>query len=70
MRSGIDALLRWHWHRHETTEPALELARQAGVAARTVSYAGYTSLQVALTDQLEQMRATGVGASSDKTVRS
>lgn len=55
IRAGLDVLLLLHWNRHETTEPALELAREAGVAARTVSYAGFTSLQVALTDQLERL---------------
>jgi tetratricopeptide (TPR) repeat protein len=45
---GVDFLVLLHWNRHETTEPALELARKAGVAARTVHYAGFTSLQVAL----------------------
>jgi tetratricopeptide (TPR) repeat protein len=52
LRSGVDLLLLLHWNRHETTEPALELARQASVPARTVHYAGFTSLQVALTEQL------------------
>ena len=55
LRTGIDLLLLLHWNRHETTEPALELARQAGVPARTVHYAGFTSLQVALTDQLQRI---------------
>ncbi|MCA8952778.1 MAG: hypothetical protein KDE27_24925 [Planctomycetes bacterium] len=55
IKSGLDVLLLLHWNRHETTEPALELAREAGIAARTVSYAGFTSLQVALVDQLERM---------------
>ncbi|MEC7585126.1 MAG: hypothetical protein VYE77_12480, partial [Planctomycetota bacterium] len=35
---GIDLLILLHWNRHETTEPALELARRANVAARTVHY--------------------------------
>ncbi|MCR9248516.1 MAG: hypothetical protein NXI31_26105 [bacterium] len=55
MGTGLDVLLLLHWNRHETTEPALELARDAGLAARTVSYAGFTSLQVALADQLERL---------------
>ncbi|MCA8958571.1 MAG: tetratricopeptide repeat protein, partial [Planctomycetes bacterium] len=29
LTSGIDLLLLLHWNRHETTEPALELAREA-----------------------------------------
>jgi tetratricopeptide (TPR) repeat protein len=55
MRGGIDMLLLLHWNRHETTEPALDLARQAGVPARTVHYAGFTSLQVALTEQWQRL---------------
>lgn len=43
-----DVLVLLHWNRHETTEPALEKARAAGVPARTVFYAGFTSLQVGL----------------------
>jgi len=57
LRGGLDVLLLLHWNRHEATEPALELAREAGVMARTVSYAGFTSLQVALTDQFERLAA-------------
>ncbi|MEQ1633700.1 MAG: hypothetical protein ABL997_15075, partial [Planctomycetota bacterium] len=48
LRSGLDVLVLLHWNRHETTEPALELARKSSVPARTVHYAGFTSLQVAL----------------------
>lgn len=59
LRAGIDLLLLLHWNRHETTEPALELARQAGVSARTVHYAGFTSLQVALTEQLQRLAHAG-----------
>ena len=55
LESGIDLLVLLHWNRHETTEPALELARKAEVPARTVHYAGFTSLQVALEDQLEKL---------------
>jgi hypothetical protein len=55
VRSGVDVLLLLHWNRHETTEPALELARSAGVPARTVHYAGFTSLQVALAEQLQRL---------------
>lgn len=61
LRSGLDVLLLLHWNRHETTEPALELARQAGVPARTVHYAGFTSLQVALGEQLQRLAATTNG---------
>lgn len=57
LRGGVDLLLLLHWNRHETTEPALELARKQGVAARTVHYAGFTSLQVALADMLEKALA-------------
>ncbi|MEZ5989601.1 MAG: hypothetical protein R3F30_10820 [Planctomycetota bacterium] len=46
----VDLLLLLHWNRHETTEPALEQARAAGVPARTVFYAGFTSLQVGLVE--------------------
>ena len=60
LRSGIDVLLLLHWNRHETTEPALELARAANVPARTVHYAGFTSLQVALAEQLQRIAATAV----------
>jgi hypothetical protein len=67
LRSGVDVLLLLHWNRHETTEPALELARSAGVPARTVHYAGFTSLQVALDEQLQRLAsappvAAGTGA--------
>ncbi len=55
LKTGVDALVLLHWNRHETTEPALELARRAGIAARTVHYAGFTSLQVCLTDMLERL---------------
>lgn len=58
VQRGLDVLLLLHWNRHETTEPALALAREAGVAARTVSYAGFTSLRVALAEQLERLRST------------
>ena len=47
---GVDLLVLLHWNRHETTEPALEIARGCDVPARTVHYAGFTSLQVALAD--------------------
>jgi hypothetical protein len=53
IRAGrVDVLILLHWNRHETTEPALELARKGNVAARTIHYAGFTSLQVGLSDLL------------------
>ncbi|MEO6596301.1 MAG: hypothetical protein ABIP94_16250 [Planctomycetota bacterium] len=55
LRAGVDVLLLLHWNRHETTEPALELARSSNVPARTVHYAGFTSLQVALAEQLGRL---------------
>ncbi len=58
LRTGVDMLMLLHWNRHETTEPALELARQANVAARTVHYAGFTSLQVALAEQLQRLASS------------
>lgn len=62
LRTGVDLLLLLHWNRHETTEPALELARQAGVLARTVHYAGFTSLQVALAEQLQRLASNAAAA--------
>lgn len=44
----VDVLIMLHWNRHETTEPAAELARQAGVPHRILHYAGFTSLQTCL----------------------
>jgi len=58
LKAGVDLLILLHWNRHETTEPALELARTAGVPARTVHYAGFTSLQVALGEQWERMASS------------
>ena len=55
LSQGIDLLVLLHWNRHETTEPALEKARNAGVPARTVFYAGFTSLQIALEEMAERM---------------
>ena len=66
LRTGLDLLLLLHWNRHETTEPALELARQAGVPARTVHYAGFTSLQVALTEQLQRLVPAAAGSGKAK----
>ena len=57
LRAGVDVLMLLHWNRHETTEPAHELARTAGVPARTVHYAGFTSLQVALAEQWQRLAA-------------
>jgi hypothetical protein len=62
LRAGADLLLLLHWNRHETTEPALELAREAGISARTVHYAGFTSLQVALVEPLPVLCASGLSA--------
>ncbi len=70
----VDVLMLLHWNRHETTEPALEAARKAEVPARTVHYAGFTSLQVALSEQLgrlrkqapEQMAGAGAGGGRGK----
>jgi tetratricopeptide (TPR) repeat protein len=69
LRSGLDLLLLLHWNRHETTEPAHELARQAGVPARTVHYAGFTSLQVALTEQMQRMAASVANTASKPKAR-
>lgn len=54
-----DLLIMLHWNRHEATEPALDLARKAGVLGRTVHYAGFTSLQVALGDSLQKLGSRG-----------
>ena len=69
MRSGLDLLLLLHWNRHETTEPALEAARQGNVPARTVHYAGFTSLQVAMAEQLQRMAAQAPAAPSKGRAR-
>jgi hypothetical protein len=58
LETGLDAVILLHWNRHETTEPALDLARKHGVIARTIYYAGFTSLQVALAETFSRM-ATG-----------
>ena len=55
LKTGIDLLILLHWNRHETTEPALELARKYEIPARTVHYAGFTSLQVSLTEMLTRV---------------
>jgi tetratricopeptide (TPR) repeat protein len=59
---GVDVLVLLHWNRHETTEPALELARRAAVPARTVHYAGFTSLQVCLLEMLARAQDKGAQA--------
>lgn len=61
LRAGIDLLVLLHWNRHETTEPAHALAREAGVPARTVHYAGFTSLQVALTELWQRLAQAVLG---------
>lgn len=52
IQHSVDVLVLLHWNRHETTEPAHELARRAGVQARVLHYAGFTSLQVCLIEML------------------
>ena len=59
LRHGLDVLVLLHWNRHETTEPAHELARHAGVFARTVHYVGFTSLQVALGEIFQRLSLGG-----------
>ncbi len=59
--AGLDLLVLLHWNRHEATEPALDLARKQGLPARTVHYAGFTSLQVALADMLGKLATTAPG---------
>lgn len=67
IRAGrADLLVLLHWNRHETTEPALDLARKAGVAARTVHYAGFTSLQVALSDMLASVAGNTVAGEAKR----
>lgn len=62
IQGDLDFLVLLHWNRHETTEPSLELARKAGVTARTVYYAGFTSLRIALVEMFS--RATEPAAQS------
>jgi hypothetical protein len=63
VRAGrVDVLVLLHWNRHETTEPALELARKSNVAARTVHYAGFTSLQVALSEVMATLGTPNDGS--------
>jgi len=58
-KGQIDGLILLHWNRHETTEPALEVARKAGVPARTLFYAGFTSLQIGLEELASKLIGTG-----------
>ncbi|MEZ5967309.1 MAG: hypothetical protein R3F56_25960 [Planctomycetota bacterium] len=68
MRGGrVDVLVLLHWNRHETTEPALELARKNNVVARTVHYAGFTSLQVGLSDLLQTLAPAATVAAEAKS---
>ncbi len=53
-KGEMDGLLLLHWNRHETTEPALALARSWKKPARTLYYAGFTSLQEALASMASQ----------------
>lgn len=55
-QGGVDLLILLHWNRHETTEPALELARSHGLPARILFYAGFTSLQVGILEMAHKMR--------------
>lgn len=57
LKGDVDLLILLHWNRHETTEPALEVARGCNVPARTIHYAGFTSLQVALAEQWPRLGA-------------
>ncbi|MFN6145130.1 MAG: hypothetical protein ACK5AL_02085 [Planctomycetota bacterium] len=67
LRHGIDVLVLLHWNRHETTEPAHELARQTGVFARTVHYVGFTSLQVALIEIFQRLSLGGESKAKART---
>lgn len=67
---GLDLLVLLHWNRHETTEPALELARGAGVQARTLHYAGFTSLQVGLVDMLAKLGPADADSSEEASDKS
>lgn len=69
----VDVLIMLHWNRHETTEPAAELARQAGVPHRILHYAGFTSLQTCLGEMfgrasaLAEAQAAPAGAKSRRS---
>ncbi len=54
-KGEVDGVLLLHWNRHETTEPALALARAWKKPARTLYYAGFTSLQEALAQMASQV---------------
>jgi hypothetical protein len=69
LTNSLDLLVLLHWNRHEATEPALELARKHGVLARTVHYAGFTSLQVCLADLLEKLGSAAAKAAAPKPAR-
>jgi tetratricopeptide (TPR) repeat protein len=56
-KGQVDGLILLHWNRHETTEPALEVARKANVPARTLFYAGFTSLQIGLEELASKLEA-------------
>ncbi|GEM_PF-2378092 len=58
-KGEMDGLLLLHWNRHETTEPALALARSWKKPARTLYYAGFTSLQEALALMASQTLSAG-----------
>ncbi len=58
-RGHVDGLILLHWNRHETTEPALEVARKAGVPARTLFYAGFTSLQIGIEELASKLAGKG-----------
>ncbi len=57
-QGNLDAVILLHWNRHETTEPALDLCRKAKVPARTLYYAGFTSLAVCL-EELGKRKVPG-----------
>jgi tetratricopeptide (TPR) repeat protein len=60
----VDVLVMLHWNRHETTEPAAELARQAGVPHRILHYAGFTSLQACLGEMFGRAASLAEGQSA------
>ena len=66
-KDEMDGLLLLHWNRHETTEPALALARSWKKPARTLYYAGFTSLREALSLMAEQtLSGLGAGQKEEK----
>ena len=66
LKTGIDLLVLLHWNRHETTEPALELARTHEVLARTLHYVGFTSLQCCLADLLGKLARSKARATAKR----